>query len=532
MTALLHLIGVDARQWRAVSRALLRADLRGPAAMHGERYTLRRVAGWVQLAAVYGVLGGAAALLVATNGDVLLTGTVAMSSVAFAVAAAVLSDHAAVLLGSAELAVLGSRPVSSRTLLAIRLTNVLFHAMFIAALTAWPVVLAYAATGEPAIARGIAAMAAASGCASAVALGLAAVYIALLERIGPARLQRAVGYAQIVLGLACYGGVFVLVRVALGMADAVLPRGAWLVAVPPAWYASYLEIADGRFAAGVWLRAALSLAVPAALAWMLCARMGDTYLQRLTELAGAEAPPRRRAGGISRAPVWGAGETRAVALLVWAHLRRDLRVRMGLLAVVPLIAIYLALDILEARPASASGGGDGTPMAVMAILIFPAVLVRQLGSSEHAAAAWIYAASGADPGRLVVALMRIAIVALLVPFVLLVTAILVWRSAHVGPALAQGVLAGLAGCIALQASMLIGPCLPFARAPDKVMGSAALLGWLVFVLIGGQILLELLARWLESDGTRVLWVASVLLCAAWALDAAVARRAARFYQPL
>ena len=79
------LVGVDYRQWKAVSRTLLQADFRPMITPQTtETYSLRTVAGIVKMALTYGIFGLVTAFVIASNPDVLLTGTITLTYFAFA----------------------------------------------------------------------------------------------------------------------------------------------------------------------------------------------------------------------------------------------------------------------------------------------------------------------------------------------------------------------------------------------------------------------------------------------------------------
>jgi hypothetical protein len=520
VTALFNLVGVDYRQWRAVSRTLLRADFRVPLSHSGESYSLRTVRGLLVMAAVNGLVGLASAFVVFLNRDVLLTGTVVLSYVTFVLAPSVLAQHGASMLSATDYLILGPRPVSSRTFLAIRLTNILFHAMLSTTFVAVPPIVAFGLAPGPSVARGLAAACAIYAWALTITLALGAGYGGLLRFIGAARLQRAVAYMQFGVGLLMYGGVFLSSRRLGGaLADVTMPAEPWPWAIPPSWYAGYLVIATGDATAEVWARATLPVAVIGLLFLALRGRLGLDYTSRLGEIPAAAQATASRS---SSTPFFTSGEPRAVALLVLAHFRHDLRVRMGVLGVLPLLVLYVILgsDNHASDPFVAAPAGSPDFIA-LAVLLFPAVLAQQFSSSESYHAAWIYTATHANRARLVIALKNLAVGYFLVPFLLLVATLYLWRSDHVSHALTHTALLGLVSHIALQGSVCLNPQLPFARPPEKASGSAGLFAWMMFVILGGQLLVWALPRLVYVSWTRVGIVAAALVALTLLLNRAI-----------
>jgi hypothetical protein len=406
------------------------------------------------------------------------------------------------MLSATDYLILGPRPVSSRTFLAIRLTNILFHALLTTTFVAVPPIVAFAIARGPSFSHGLAAALAIYAWALALTLAIGAAYGALLRFIGAARLQRAVAYMQLAVGLLMYGGVFLSSRL-LGnaFATATLPGEPWPWAIPPAWYAGYIAIAADTDSAAIWARAALSLAIIGALFAALRGRLGMDYASRIGEIPAAAQDTSSRS---SSTPFFLTGESRAVALLVLAHFRHDLRVRMGVLGVLPLLVFYIIIgsDDPVSDPFVAAPAGSADFIA-LAVLLFPAILAQQFSSSESHKASWIYSVAHADRARLVIALKNLAVVYFLLPFLLLVGALYIYRAGDVSHALTHTALLGLVSHLALQGSIWLNPHLPFARPPDKASGSAGLVAWMIFVIFGGQLLIWLLPRLVYVSWTRV-----------------------------
>jgi len=507
--------GVDYIQWKAVSRTLLYEDFRLPGSQP-MTYSLRRAGAFVAMAAIYGMFGVAAAILVALNQDVLLTGTLTLTYVAFLVATSILTHHSGTLVSTTDYAILGPRPVSSRTFLAIRLTNILFHMMVVTTLMAYPAIAAFTFAHGVSLLRGAAATLAIYGCATATTVTLVAVYGAVLHTIGAERVQRVLGYSQIAIGVVAYGGFFIIADSSIRsvVVSATLPRSFWLTLLPPAWYASYLEIATGVGDASTWLRAALSVAAIGGLLIALGGRLGMEYAERLSTLAITKPPTRLRLAA-TPLPRFSAHELRVVALLISAHFRRDLRVRMSILAVVPLMLLYAYL------------GFRGEAAAVeFIVLMFPAVIMQGLSVSESHRAAWMYLAAPAVLPRMVMSFKNAVAVLVIAPFVIVLAALYTWQSAHIGHAVVHATMLGLIGHLALQGFVIVAPRLPFSQPISKATGTAATFGAMLVAITGGSVLIWALREWVYGSWLRVGLVGGGLLMATWIFDRVIRLRAA------
>lgn len=532
MTRLFALAGVDYRQWKAVSRTLLRGDFRAPTAHEkGQSYSLRSIKSLLTMALVFGMFGLGAMVLILLNPDVLLTGIIVLSYFAFALGTTLLTQHGATMLAPADHVILGVRPVTSRTFFAIRLTNVLFHAFLTVTLMAYPPVLAFTFAHGLNVARGVAAAVAIYAWAAAVTFAVVAGYAALLGIVGAARLQRLIAYLQLAVGVAVYGGYFVAMEM-FGrsvLARAAMPRHWWLVLVPPAWFTSYIEMAAHGVSTDLVVRALLSVVLLAGLAALLRGRLAHDYVARLSEPSAAP----RTEGAVVPTRHWAflRHEARAVALLTRSHFRHDLRVRMGLFGVVPLLLIYVMRGMSgdTADPFLGAARDSTLDMVALTALMFPAIVLRHLESSDAFRAAWIYDVTPVDRGGLVIALKNIATVGFLLPFAAILAVMFTWRFGHPGHAAVHALLLAAVGHAALQLSVMVKPRLPFARAPTNSDGGSILV-WMIGVMVGGQLLLAGIQHFVYPSYARLALVVAALAAVTAVLELAVRRRARTLHE--
>jgi hypothetical protein len=522
------LAGVDYTQWKAVSRTLLRSDFRAPTPQTAERYSLRSVGSLLTMALVFGLFGIGPVVVIVLNDDVRLTGALTLGYLTFALSTALLTQHGATMLSAADHVILGSRPVTSRTFFAIRLTNVLFHAGLTTTFMAYPPIIAFTIAHGVNAGRGLGAAVAIYAWAVCVTFAIVASYAALLRFIGGARLQRTVAYLQMVIGIAAYGGFFLAME-GFGrsaITQAAMPDSAWTFIVPPTWFAAAIEVGAGQASAATWVRIALSIGMLAALAALLQGTLAPGYVDKLLELPDDVT---NRPSSRTRAPLlFPRGEARAVALLTAAHVRHDLRVRMGLFGIVPLVLLYIFMGMRRGGnpdPFVSQLRTAGPDLLAMGALMFPAIVTRHLESSGSYPAAWIYTVTTADAGRLVLALKNIAAVYFLAPFAAVLALVYAWRFGHPGHALAHAALLTVISHAALQLGILVHPRLPFANPPDKSGGSAVIV-WMMAVLIGGQLLLVGVQRFVYPSWTRVAACFVALAALSWLLERAIRRRAA------
>jgi hypothetical protein len=529
--ALFARAGVDYDQWKAISRTLLRSDFRPPASQGSGTYSLGHVGGLLMMVVVYGLLGLTAAMIVLINRDVLLTGMVMLSYVAMMVTTALLSQHASSIVAAADYAILGPLPLSSRTFFAVRLTNILFHTALLTTLMGYPPVLAQIFARGVNVWRGMAAALALYAFTTAITFFVVLGYGSLLRFFGTARLERTLMYAQTVLGLLSYAGVVVVMQTVRqsSLTTFRLPRDAWLYFFPPAWYASYVEIADGRGDAAVWVRAALSVAFLGGMFWLLRGRLSTGYAERIGQLA-AVSSLRASSPGPQSGPIhafFKRDEARAVSLLVRAQFRHDMKVRLGILSIVPMTLLYMYVGGRDST-------GDpfverqipGVDLTAMVVLLFPAVISQQLSWSDAFKASWIYFATPADRGSLIVATKNVIVAFFILPFVVFLAAVYAWMFGHVGHAIAHAVFLGLIAHLVLQAGILMVPRLPFATTQKKATSNMLFFVAMLLTFATANTILFVLQRWIYVDWTRVAVAMALLVAAAMALNVLLRARAA------
>ena len=250
------------------------------------------------------------------------------------------------------------------------------------------------------------------------------------------------------------------------------------------------------------------------------------YGDRLGQLAAATTtpatPPSPR-----RAFLFTRDEPRAVALLVRAQFRYDMRVRLGVLSLVPLTLLYMYIGARDGATADPFVRGPSNQFDLMlyAVLLFPSILVQQLAGSDAYRAAWIYFATPADRAALVVATKDVVIALFLVPYGIFLVAALSWRFGHPGHAVVHTGFLLLLGLLALQSAVLVSPRLPFATPPPRPSGNAVMIIWMIVTMVASIVTLVVVQRWVYRSWSRVALAAVLLLLAVALLNQLLRSRA-------
>lgn len=513
MRRLLTALGVDYDQWRALTIAALRVDFR-TMSIGGTR-TVRKVRGLGMIAMqviVYSIMGGLVAFAVRWISDPFLAAVILMTVVIFMVGTTILVEHNSAVVSPEDYAILAFQPITSRTWFAARLTNVLVYTMGLATAVGFlPLTAFFLKHG---MVMGSAAVPAMYAAAAAMTLLVMLGYGWMLRVAGPNRLRRALSWVQLLFSTLIYGGYIVVTRAVTKsvMATLTLPKTTWVLLYPATWFASWVELARGLRGWSVLLPAAASLAVVAGLLLTARGRLSLEYSARLGALSSASAARRRPGAAPARAARWfRSGEARAVAILVRSQFRNDMRFRMGVLGVIPLTLIYLYMGL---QPGGSSGlaaarTGANLSLVTLAVMLFPATLKLHLGRSEAFRASWIFFATPADRTRIVRSAKDVLVAFFLLPYLLLVGALLLVFGQDPGYVAAYLLFAGLASHLVLLAVTFIEPELPFARPVVKGRGTL----WTFFAILGIGVLgslLPFLLRWLYGRPWGMLLLFTVL----------------------
>ena len=493
MRGLFTLADVDYDQWRALVRASLTVDLRTSLFVRAPRSRKASAAAAIAGQIVfYAITGLFISFGVWISQDVFLAAVFVVTYVMFMVGTAALMDHNAAIASPDDYYILGFRPVTSRTFFAARLANVL---VYTSSMTLVFGLLPMAAFfGRWGLLVGLAAVAAIAAASLFTALTMIAIYAWLLGAVGAARLKRLLSYVQFVFSFLVYGGYFAAINylTETAIASIRLPKTLPVLMTPPAWFASYVEIASGRIGPRELIPAAASLAGVAALAVFVRGRLSLDYAQRLGELTSAgSALPAAPVADARRTRFFSGGESRAIAMLVRSQFASDLKFRMSVLAILPLTLIYLVMGVSRqggiGDPFERNGLAEGLGFVTLAVLMFPAMLKMSLSQSDAFRASWIFFASPIERAKLVSAAKNVLLVSFVLPYLAFVALVLAFFTENVSHLLVHLVVVGLVSHLVLQIITFVDPELPFSKPHMKGRSSTRIFIILAVVTVGSVV---------------------------------------------
>ena len=536
MRRLFAAVGVDFEQWKALTVVALKLDFRGSALTQRQgEHESRVVISLIFQAIFYTLFGGIIAYLVWASRDLWLAGTIASTYIAFLIGTAVVLDHHSVISSPVDYAILGFRPVSSRTYFAVKLTNILVYTTALTMVAAWVPVLVTSARHGAGIGGALFLDIYASSTATTLAIALG--YATVLRAVGPDAIERALSYVQMIMGFAVYGGQFlisgVLSRTAPGTWS--LPASPLILLYPGTWFGSYLALASGRTSPGAMACAAVSIVAVVVMGSQLGGRLSLQYSEALGAMTvAARARAASAAEKRSRRGFWfTSGEARAVALLVRGQFRHDHRFRMGVLGLLPFTLLYMVLGVRNgavADPFTATRNMQAWPLT-MAVLASPTMLRMLLTRSDAFRASWIFFTCPSDRMRIARSSKNVLVAFFLIPYLLVVSAIYAYVVGNVVHVLVHVAFLGLLAHLVLQIALLLDPALPFSRPMQQTRVTGFFLAF-TFATILVSLFIQFYSARIYSDITWTIAAVAIIVLIGLVIDLLTRARVSRQAQLL
>jgi len=536
MKRLFDAVGADFDQWKALTIAALKIDVRGPARSTSAA-PQAFAAGLIGQLLLYTVLGLFVSSFVWFTRDLFVVGMVATTYLMFVVASAVVLDYQSAIVSPTDYGVLGFRPITSRTYFLVRLTNVVVYVVTTTTVAAWLPALSLVV--RHGVVVGLAGLVAFYSCALTTTFALLLGYTWVLRAVGPDTLKRAMSYLQLSMGFLVYGVYFAITDLMARQVgwSLALPKSGWLLLYPGTWFASYLDIAAGshdRMEAAAAIASMIALAGTAA---GLGGRLSLDYAERIGAMMTASAAgPHERQRARPTGAVWfRGGEARAVALLVRSQFRNDQRFRMGVLGILPMTLIYVLVGLREGEiqdPFAPQAHPTAFPSVIMmAVMMFPSMLKLHLTHSDAFGASWIFFASPIDRMRVIRSAKSVLVAFFLVPYLLILVALFAYFTGSVMHAAVYIALAGLLSHLVLQVAILLEPELPFSRPMHKGKSSTNFIGFTFGISLTAG-LLQVLSAALYPRVTAIAALFLVILAVSGVVDRLTRSRVERLAETL
>jgi len=476
MTRLFDAAGVDYRQWRALLRTYSLVNLGALRGAYGPDEARRAAFQTLGMVGAFGLLGAIPAAAIWLVHDTFVGATLLTTIVATLTGAVIITQNPSIV-APEDYQIIGFRPVSSRTYLAARTAGVLLHVVTFATLLGYLPVVALVTRADGSLRLAAAGALATLGSALTMTFGLIAAYGWLMRIVSPSRLERIVVLAQALLPLGFAVCLVVPVTVVtmtdptdIGAVSLSRTLAAWY---PGAWFAAIVEIARGGAGRLEWTLSGLAAVTLTACAIVLRGRVSTDYALRVAEFMTRATPPRaaprRRWTPLNH-------ETRAVALIVLAHLRDNTAFQMHLLMDVAMTAgMVVLLGYTAGLPDDPfAGQGAGSTVIAFLVVLLPVSMLRSLEKSDEYQACWLFFTTPADRAKLTMAVRDVVALVSIGAIALPIFGFLTYAFRHPGHAAALTVAACAIGYVTLQVSVLVGPRLPFTEPSIPGPGSGGL----------------------------------------------------------
>jgi ABC-2 type transport system permease protein len=392
--------------------------------------------------------------------------------VIFSIGSSLLLEFQSIVLSPDDHRQLAYHPIDSRTFFAARVTAVLVYVglmtVSLGALPTIATVFAFDGGWHVALAVMLGSVVAAI-TTTFLTIG---AYVLLLHYVSTARLARALTYLQLAATFIIYGSYFALPRLigeGFTLGRIVDPDG-WILALPGTWFALYATLANGDVTAlhaalVAWTIVLLVLSVS-----LTAGRVSLEYADRLSLLTSSTASkPGEISRGIRGGWLFRHGERRAIALIVRALFRHDMKFRLGVLTIIPLTIVYMfvgASPYMMTDP-FVSPPGHQPQFVYFAILFFPSMLLQALSKSDAYRAAWILHATPADSARLVLGMKDFVLVAFVAPYLLFLGVLIGWGFDRLDHLVILLITLGLLTHLLAVLELWMNPQLPFSQPATK-----------------------------------------------------------------
>jgi hypothetical protein len=534
MGRLLMIGGIDLAQWRALTRTYLLMDLRrsGGAAQAAGRSGASAVPFAALL--VSSLLNSVViALLAFLVRDTFTAALLMVTMIGLTISMLLLVDFAGSVMSAEDYWVIAPRPVGSRTYFAARLAAVLAYVLAIAGIMSAAPAVVFAWRHGLGAGGAAGAMLAALLSATAGSALIIGIYTHLVARLDSARLVRVMSGIHLVATGLSLGGFFLVMR---GFEDARIRDASaadldWIWYAPPAWFAALVPALGGIGEGSAIAVASLAVAVTVALLWLSAGTLSIEFAATLSE-ARAATPARRRRR-LDRIAGFRDREGYVVATLVRAQFRHDLRFRLGVLAVIPMMLFYLAIGWDQGALADPfrPGGPTGAALIYLPLAFLPMILQGALQHSEHWRAAWIFRAAPADPARLVLAMKNFVAVFFIGGYALAIGTIWAFAYDQVWHAVVHTAVIAAGAHMLLQAVVALSPALPFSKEPTRA-GQSGRLTALFFVAMMGAVIVPPLLPFAYARPAAFAALVAAILAGTYVLERRLHRRARAYAEEL
>jgi hypothetical protein len=291
-----------------------------------------------------------------------------------------------------------------------------------------------------------------------------------------------------------------------------------------------VHLGMGNFAVNTVVPSLLGVGLIALLARSLSGRLSLGYAGTLNDLSSRATVHVER-----RAPKWLGllnHETRAVAILVRAQLRNDIKFRLGVISLLPITMMYMYMGMRNSThatdPFAAKTDFEGTFGLVQVALFFlPMTLRRALIGSDSYRASWIYHVTPSNRANIAASAQHLIMLFFLVPYLAFLAVVFSYQFHNVTHGILHAAALGALSYLILQMIVMVSPQLPFSMPVNKDQQGVTIIVASILAMVVGMGAYALLILVVYKSMLRLAVAGVVFAALAYAFDRGIRRRVMR-----
>ncbi len=474
---LLSHVGVDAEQYHTLLQASLTMDFRssGPFSRGGASQTKNALKMAVALNLLFSSI---LAIIISMTAPSFYYSLITLGYCMTMLGMLILMEFALVVISPDDFPILAHRPISSRTFMAVRFSNLLFYVLVLGlSLNLGPAILGIFCDDSlwyfPLVYLGVSVVA-----NLFVAAAVVAIYGLLMRWLNYERLKDVLAYCQIVFSFIFFLGYQLIPRLFLRSSGShvEIVSHTWGYLFPPTWFADMIEIGQHHWSLPTFISAGFGLVVMLLILPGIFRAISLDYSERLGRMITASSKT------VSSAPVRALRRARARLLsfyvrdpqelaffsFICAMFRRNRKFKMQLF---PQFGSMFAMLLVVGfdRDNRSQITGMSACFTTMAFAVCAAALVALIPYSDEYAGSWIFQIAPLQKQDLILrAVKKAAAIYIFVPMLVLYVLVFQFFMPPV-ETLKLGIYGFLSGWLLFEIALFRFRDFPFSRKAEKAV---------------------------------------------------------------
>ena len=435
-------MGVDFQQMKTIVATKLLMDNRRHVVGATTQKEGNVNASFIGVMVIYGILGLFFSYIIYVIPSFVISMTIYHSYLIVMVCLTLVSDFSSVLLDTSDNTIILPRPVSSKTLLAARVTHIIIYLTQITlALSLGALVAAFIKFGWL---IGLLLIVTTVLCLLFALILTNGLYLILMRFTSEEKLKNIINYFQIAMTFLMMGAYQILPRLMSKnfLEDSSFVLTWWAALVPPMWMAGLLDIFYSSTVDSVHVVCALfAIGFSVVAAFLMSKFFSSTFSEKLADLGttNVAAEPKQNRNGFLlglRNIITKQGIERASFDLVSAALARDRKLKLKIYPSIGSIVILAVVVVFNGKESFQVTLNNLSNLSAHIFLIYSVFLViqtimTQVCISDYFKAGWVFnAAPINEPGLVLLGSWKAVLASFFVPIygVITVFVVLIWKT--------------------------------------------------------------------------------------------------------